>query len=303
MLARLRVLALLLLMPFALLAAASAIPSITQSDDSPMRRSADGTGVTYWLSQTQEILADLQMSYYDNDHWPTTIHWVAAFLNTLIAASATSLSTSLSTSTSSDADAQAIHDLKDQVVQHYFEIETHFSGEAADQIIDEAYDDIQWVVLEWLEAIRFLQQFNARVKPPLGIGNNERFAERAYEFYNKVQDKFDTSTCNGGLTWDPKKGTYKNAITNELFVSSSISMYLYWPGHSDGQFKRYDSRFFDNAKKAYEWLKSHNFKNNQGLIVDGFHVSKGQTSCNLRENMVYTYNQGEYPRRHHSDKC
>ena len=48
----------------------------------------------------------------------------------------------------------------------------------------------------------------------------------------------------------------------------------------------------DNAKKEYQWFKTHNFTNSQGLIVDGFHISSGQTSCDQRNEMVYTYNQG-----------
>lgn len=50
----------------------------------------------------------------------------------------------------------------------------------------------------------------------------------------------------------------------------------------------------DNAVKGYEWFKTHDFTNAQGLIVDGFHISANQTTCDQRNEMVYTYNQGEH---------
>jgi hypothetical protein len=167
--------------------------------------------------------------------------------------------------------------------------------------------------LEWLEAIKFIDQYNkAFPDDKLGKTDIARFAHRAHIFYNIVADKFNTTLCDGGLTWNPALAPYKNAITNELFVSSSIGMYLYFPGDSNTNpypspsytnttnmtlpplqpLHAHDPSLLDNAIKEYQWFKTHNFTNAQGLIVDGFHISDNQTTCDERNEMVYSYNQG-----------
>ena len=41
------------------------------------------------------------------------------------------------------------------------------------------------------------------------------------------------------MSWNPYLEPYKNAITNELFISASIGMYLYFPGDdNDSPFSR-----------------------------------------------------------------
>lgn len=167
-------------------------------------------------------------------------------------------------------------------------------------------------MLEWLEAIKFINQYDAYSKSTYGQEDIAEFAHRAHIFYNIVQDEYNTSLCGGGITWNPALATYKNAITNELFVSSSVAMYLYWPGDNNSDpypspkytaetnktlpplpsLKPHDPLLLQNAKEEWSWFKSHNFTNAQGLVVDGFHISDGQTTCDERNEMVYTYNQG-----------
>jgi hypothetical protein len=198
-------------------------------------------------------------------------------------------------------------------IQKYFtQIEAYYNSEDTIQIFGAAYDDAQWVVLEWLEVIKLLKNYQSYLGPTVGSSDTARFAHRAHVFYNIVQNHFDTSTCGGGITWNPALLPYKNAITNELFISSSIGMYLYFPGDNDTDpypapnyitqtgkilpelqnVTAYDITFLNNAVQEYRWFKGQNFTNAQGLIVDGFHISAGQTSCDERNEMVYTYNQG-----------
>lgn len=194
--------------------------------------------------------------------------------------------------------------------KYYSDIETFYTrGEDVNQIFDAAYDDAQWVVLEWLEAIKFVNQYDAYSRSSFGQKDVAEFAHRAHIFYNIVQNQFNTSLCEGGLTWNPALAPYKNAITNELFISSSIGMYLYFPGDNNSDpypsttysnrtlpplpnLKPHDPLLLTNAKEEWAWFKSHNFTNAQGLLVDGFHISDGQTTCDERNEMVYTYNQG-----------
>lgn len=198
-------------------------------------------------------------------------------------------------------------------IQHYYsQIQAYFKAEDTIQIFGAAYDDAQWVVLEWLQAIEFLNQYDFLTDSDFGQADIAMYAHRAHIFYNIVQDKFNTTLCNGGIDWDPHLEPYKNAITNELFISSSIAMYLYFPGDNNTDpypspdyraqtnktlpalpaIAAHDPLFLDNAIKEYSWFQSHNFTNAQGLIVDGFHISPNQTTCDVRNEMVYTYNQG-----------
>jgi hypothetical protein len=110
------------------------------------------------------------------------------------------------------------------------------------------------------------------------------------------------------MVWNPNLGPYKNAVTNELYITASIGMYLDFPGDdNDSPFasegsdahvppeKPYDPTYLQNAIDGYTWLKNSNMTNHKGLYTDGFHISdwKGNgTKCDRRNNMVYTYNQG-----------
>jgi len=115
------------------------------------------------------------------------------------------------------------------------------------------------------------------------------------------------------VTWNPALAPYKNAIINELFIASSLAMYIYFPG--DGNTDPYPSPSYsdatnttlpvltplqahdpllllDNAVKGYQWIKTHNFTNSQGLYVEGFHISDNQTTYDQRDEMVSAYIQG-----------
>ena len=118
------------------------------------------------------------------------------------------------------------------------------------------------------------------------------------------------------MTWNPSLTPYKNAITNELFISASISMYLYHPGDTNtAPFflspddepvfrKPHDPLHLANAIKAYRWLNQSGMQSPRtGLYQDGFHITgwrrysngtifPGTRHCDNLNTMVYTYNQG-----------
>ena len=266
-----------------------------------------------WFNEFHNVLSTMQSTYWNGTYWPTVIQWTGAFLDTLLAASDQSLT-----------DALIEHDtvgrpnnttsIQSEILQYSSEVDAYYSAEDTIQLFGAAYDDAQWVVLEWLDAIKLVQQDDAHARSDLGQYEIASFAHRAHIFYNIVLDQFNTSQCGGGLTWNPHLFPYKNAITNELFVSSSIGMYLYFPGDNDTDpypspaytdstdttlpclppLSAHDPLLLDNAVKGYEWFKTNNFTNAQGLIVDGFHISANQTTCDERNEMVYTYNQGEH---------
>ncbi|CZT14608.1 related to glycosyl hydrolase [Ramularia collo-cygni] len=251
----------------------------------------------------------MQNMFWNGSYWPSTIQWIGALIdNIMISTQETlgGLESSDSSYVARSSETQA------DIQKYYAQTRAYFDSEDTIQIFDAAYDDAQWVVLEWLEAIKFITQYGSTSGSDLGQADIDMYAHRAHIFYNIVQDKFNTTLCEGGINWNPHLEPYKNAITNELFLSSSIAMYLYFPGdtntdpypHPDYRTQTnrtlpsltavsaHDSVFLDNAVKEYDWFKSHNFTNAQGLVVDGFHISSGQTTCDQRNEMVYTYNQG-----------
>ena len=84
------------------------------------------------------------------------------------------------------------------------------------------------------------------------------------------------------MLWSPYLEPYKNAITNELFISASISMYLYFPGDdntspfslpnahatADIPGRHKDPKYLAAAIEGYKWLKSSNMTDCLGLYGD-----------------------------------
>ena len=194
-----------------------------------------------------------------------------------------------------------------------------------------------WVVLGWLESAKFIALHSEEHYPrntpedPDTTWYGEQFvpafAHRARVFYDLAKTGWGTDLCGGGMNWNPYLTPYKNAITNELFISASIGMYLYFPGDlnpapfaasdsagrmsqgynqttTDGawppdQMAPHNDEYLNNAIDAYDWLKNSHMTNDQGLYVDGFHIRDwgkdggiGTGKCDVRNEMVYTYNQG-----------
>ncbi|ELR05334.1 hypothetical protein GMDG_07317 [Pseudogymnoascus destructans 20631-21] len=196
-----------------------------------------------------------------------------------------------------------------------------YFGQDALTLRSEAYDDMLWVVLEWLEAIKFVDSHSTELLYAQGLPSwyGEEwipgFAHRARIFWDLASGGWDVSACGGGMVWSPHLSPYKNAITNELFITASISMYLQFPsddnaspfqaGENNGSSRapvgKKDPKFLDAAIVGYEWLASSNMRNSKGLYIDGFHISHNRhhghagerhMECNIRNQMVYTYNQG-----------
>jgi hypothetical protein len=243
--------------------------------------------------------------------WPTGIDWTSAVIGTYVSASLSTISTSLSLLSSSKADENLINKYFSQLVAYYF-------GQDAFALRQEAYDDILWVILGWLESIKFINK-HSELNYTNGYWYGRQwipaFAHRARVFWDLAYQGWNTSLCGGGMIWSPWLDPYKNAITNELFISASISMYLYFPGDSnpspfslpsladnetieDWPGRPKDPKYLAAAIEAYKWLISSNMTDSLGLYVDGYHISgwaknnSRNTRCDERNEMVYTYNQG-----------
>ncbi|KAI0415890.1 glycosyl hydrolase family 76-domain-containing protein [Xylaria grammica] len=277
--------------------------------------------------------------------WPDAIDWTAAVVGTHISGAARSISEDL-VFLDSDKDSAADWRRISNLVDKYFaQIIAYYFGQDALTIRNEAYDDILWVVLGWLEAVQFVNTHSDLHYTPAGLDRSEAtlgitdgilggytrtpdqpyhgtiwipaFSHRARIFWNLASHGWDTKLCNGGMVWNPRLQPYKNAITNELFIAASISMYFHFPGdNNESPFSNRsdkfnpndpdakvpsearDARYLKAAIEGYRWLRNSNMTNDHGLIVDGFHISgyldenSNNTSCDVRDEMVFSYNQG-----------
>lgn len=280
------------------------------------------------LEELHDALETMQSQYFELwlGQWPSAIDWTAAVIATFVSATLHSLTRSLEyVLPGTEQPAVEGQRIENEISKYFSQTVAYYFGEDAFSIRMQAYDDMLWVVLGWLESIRFIGTHAHRHFAPSDGGADGRawygrqfapaFAHRAHIFYDIASEGWDTKLCGGGMTWNPRLTPYKNAITNQLFISASIGMYLYFPGDEntspfvavqggggDGGLpsaRPHDRRYLAAAVDGYNWLRSSNMTNEKGLYVDGFHIrnwgkngSIGTGKCDVRNEMTYTYNQG-----------
>jgi Glycosyl hydrolase family 76 len=270
------------------------------------------------LQDMLHALDVMQDSYFEHwlGTWPDAIDWTAAVVGTQVS-SALSALTMTSPEWVSLSDASVLEQTLayENLVNRYFDqVSTFYFGENAFAIRMQAFDDMLWVVLGWLESIKFqnlhselhYETANATVG---GLWHGKQLgvpaAHRARIFYELASTGWDSELCEGGMVWSPYLLPYKNAITNELFISASIGMYLYFTGDPiDAPFlseqpHAHDPSYLAAAVRAYQWLRDSNMTGPGGLYADGFHIrgyngigDPGTKKCDVLNPMVYTYNQG-----------
>ncbi|KAL8776250.1 MAG: hypothetical protein Q9213_008340 [Squamulea squamosa] len=285
-----------------------------------------------------QALDVMQSHFYTiwQGQWPNAIDWTAAVMGTQVSATLAAMSETWQYCTKSHHGLSMQDHERENTINRYFtQIASFYFGENAFSLRTQAYDDMLWVVLGWLESIKFINlHSNLHHAVIYNVNPNVRasepnssvwyadqfipqFAHRARLFYDLASNGWDTSLCGGGMTWNPHLAPYKNAITNQLYIAASISMYLYFPGDRNASpfsfknpvrpetglppAKAHDPQYLENAVEAYQWLKTSGMTNWKGLYVDGFHItgwrggkngSTGTGKCDLRDEKVYTYNQG-----------
>ncbi|KAI1761231.1 glycoside hydrolase family 76 protein [Hypoxylon sp. FL1150] len=293
-----------------------------------------------WITPTPDldVLVDLldamhvmQTAYFAPwlGTWPDAIDWTAAVTGTHVSGATRTLSEAVRW-INRDRKGPVDWRLKANLVEKYFtQVTASYFGQDAFAIRNEAYDDILWVVLGWLEAIQLVNEHTDLHFSEEATGQEAEnvveffsqtyhgntwvpaFSHRARIFWELASKGWDTKLCGGGMIWNPRLLPYKNAITNELYIAASISMYLHFPGDDnmspfsgeDGDAKANlpgprDAKYLQAAVEGYKWLVSSNMTDKQGLYTDGFHISgytdsgNNNTKCDQRDNVVLSYNQG-----------
>ena len=279
-------------------------------------------------------LDTMQYQYFNGCTWPTSIDWTAAVLQTYLASSLISISSSTSYSVSSlgsnTLSGQA--NFTNSLVTRYFDqLVNFYYAQHAQSLTTQKYDDMQWVVLGWLEAVKFVNVHTklhyssaSSATPSVNFSGKayiRDFAHRARLFYDLASQGYSTNLCGGGMVWDSTDTPYKNAVTNELYVAASVGMYLYMPGDdnpSPSFVVNSSNSCLDptahsitggaNATASLPPVKARNPKYLQNAIktfvwLTGINMTNSaglyvdgfhltNVTCNQRSEDVFSYNQG-----------
>jgi predicted alpha-1,6-mannanase (GH76 family) len=129
--------------------------------------------------------------------------------------------------------------------------------------ISDAIDDSQWWALAWIDAY--------------DLTGDSTYLNEAVTIADYVSQYWDPSTCGGGVWWSSAK-TYKNAITNALYIRLTAALHNRTPG---------DTLWLGRAQIAWNWFMGSGMVDSAGLVNDGL-----TSSCANNGQTVWTYNQG-----------
>lgn len=135
--------------------------------------------------------------------------------------------------------------------------------------LNASYDDEGWWALAWVDAY--------------DLTGDQQYLKMAETIFANIADQWD-ETCNGGVWWD-EKHTYKNAITNELFLSLSAAL----ANRVDDPAPKH--QYLNWAQREWSWFQASGMINAQHLVNDGLNSKNPHACVNNGEN-TWTYNQG-----------
>ncbi|MDQ0809052.1 rhamnogalacturonyl hydrolase YesR [Streptomyces sp. B3I7] len=134
-------------------------------------------------------------------------------------------------------------------------IEGHF--------ISRAVDDAAWWAIAWLDAY--------------DLTHERRYLDEAVTITSYIHTFWDTGTCGGGVWWNRER-TYKNAVTNGLYLWLTTSLHQRLPG---------DTTWGTRATTAAGWYLNSGLIGSSGLVNDGL-----TGGCANNGQTVWSYNQG-----------
>lgn len=129
--------------------------------------------------------------------------------------------------------------------------------------ITRATDDDEWWALAWIDAY--------------DLTGDRTYLDEAITIGAYVNGLWDNGTCGGGVWWDRER-TYKNAVTNGLYVRLAAELHTRISG---------DTVWLGRATTAWSWFTRSGLINASGLVNDGL-----TAGCANNGQTVWSYNQG-----------
>jgi len=135
------------------------------------------------------------------------------------------------------------------------------------EFLNEFYDDEGW----W--ALALIRSWD--------VTKENAYLDMAVRIFADMQNGTDT-VCGGGIWWSKEK-KYKNAISNELYLSVAASLANRIPNNKD--------HFLKIAKDQWTWFKNSGMINGNSLINDGLRIQE-DGKCVNNGLPTWSYNQG-----------